>query len=157
MMSATVCGLASALSPSAGAGFALATWASADASCRAAAALMRAVFTASAALLLADLVSDDDLLSEVLLSEDVLVAVATTGAGFASASSSSSDALSSDALLSEALPLNKAANRLNLPELPESSAVSRFSMSARASSYPFSGAPSEGMCTVRPSGNTLAS
>src|SRR5262249_40324728 len=109
MMSATVCGLASALSPSAGAGFALAIWASADASCRAA-ALMRAVFTASAALLLADLVSDDDLLSEVLLSEDVLVAVATTGAGFASASSSSSDALSSDALLSEALPLNKAAN-----------------------------------------------
>ena len=55
------------------------------------------------------------------------------------------------------LLLNKAANRLGLVVVEASSPLPRFSMSARASSYPFSGLPSEGTCTVRPSGNTRAS
>src|SRR2546429_4014661 len=54
------------------------------------------------------------------------------------------------------LPLNNAANRLGLLLVEASPSLPRFSMLARASSYPISGLPSEGRCTGRPSGNTRA-
>ena len=146
MMSVTVCGFASGLSSVACFDFGCGPiWESADASCRTAATLVRGVRTGSAGLLSADLAG-------------AAVAVTPAETGFAStvgavaASSSSSVAFSS-----VALPLNRAANRLNLPPLAASSPLPRFSTSARASSYPFSGTPSEGTWTVRPSGNTLAS
>jgi hypothetical protein len=64
-------------------------------------------------------------------------------------------ALSSSSSLD--LPLNNMANRFGVLLVEVSSPLPRFSMSARASSYPLSGLPSEGICTVRPSGNTRAS
>ena len=53
------------------------------------------------------------------------------------------------------LKLNKAAKNPRGPLMFEASSP-RFSISARASSYPLSGLPSEGICTVRPSGKTRA-
>src|SRR5258707_1297043 len=52
---------------------------------------------------------------------------------------------------------NNAANRLGLLLIEASSPLPRFSMSARASSYPLSGLPSAGTFTVVPSGDTRGS
>src|SRR5260370_4222850 len=98
MMSVTVCGFASALSSGAGFAFGGGTiWASAEASCRAAAILVRGVRTGSEGLLSADLLSVD-FLSADLLSAD-LAGAAAAGAGLSSTAGAASSSSSFDLLL----------------------------------------------------------
>ena len=93
---------------------------------------------------------------EVVIDGDVDLAgaAAITPAGAVFSLTAGALALSSSSSFD--LPLNNAANRLGLLFDEASLPLPRFSTSARASSYPFSGLPSDGTCTVRPSGNTRA-
>src|SRR5258707_13046206 len=113
MMSVTECGFASALSSAAGFAFGGGTiWASAEASCRAAAILVRGVRTGSEGLLSADLLSVD-FLSADLLSAD-LAGAAAGGAGFSSTAGAGSSSSPFD------LFLDRGARKQGLPQVPAS-------------------------------------